>query len=403
VKAVPDFSEEWTPMTFTATGEPAASVELAPVADDFSAFIIAGAVSSDASKFERETEGRTPAQGIQDGIDAERLGFRRVFLSERWDLKEADVILAGIGALTTRLELATGIIVPTTRHPWMPAALGATMHACFGPRFVLGLGRGDAGAFRGMGIPMTTTKAMVESAQITRRLWGGESVSYTGQLGSFGALAFAETYQGPQPPIWIAGFCHERGAAAAAEAFDGVILPPMLTPDAVAAAVQRIRTACERIDRDPAEVRIVAPVVTAPDMDEVETISISAGRLVTYLQYPLYGDVLAGANNWDLETVNRMRNHEQFQGLARAADLTFHRHQMMGPASVIPWSWITDCSAVGTVAECVASLQRFLDAGADEVTTYGSTPRQNAALIEAWRDRPQAATPGRQRLGASAS
>src|SRR6201997_4257634 len=149
-------------MTFTAAGGPAASAELAPVADDFSAFIIAGAVSADATKFTRETEGRTPAQGIQDGVDAERLGFRRVFISERWDLKQADVILAGIGARTTRLELVTGVIVPTTRHPWMGAALGATMQSCFGPRFVLGLGRGDAGAFKGMGIEMTTYRAMVD-------------------------------------------------------------------------------------------------------------------------------------------------------------------------------------------------------------------------------------------------
>lgn len=384
-------------MTVAAAAAPTVDYGLAPVAEDFSAFIIAGQVSSDASKFARETEGRTPAQGIQDGVDAERLGFRRVLISERWDLKEADVILAGIGALTTRLELVTGIIVPTTRHPWMPAALGATMQSCFGPRFVLGLGRGDAGAFRGMGIPTTKTKAMVESAQITRRLWAGESVSYSGQLGKFDALAFAETYHGPQPPIWIAGFANDQGAAAAAEAFDGVILPPMLTPDAVAAAVQRIRTACERIDRDPSEIRIVAPVVTAPDMDDVEAMSISAGRLVTYLQYTYYGDVLATTNNWDLEIVNRMRNHEQFRDLNRAADLTFHRHEMLGPASVLPWKWITDCSAIGTVQECVDSLQRFRDAGADEVTTYGSTPRQNAALIAAWRDRPQAApqaTPG---------
>jgi hypothetical protein len=61
-----------------------------------------------------------------------------------------------------------------------------------------------------------------------------------------------------------------------------------------------------------------------------------------------------------------------------------------GPGSVIPWSWVLDCSAIGSVDECVTSLQRFIDAGADEVTTYGSTPRQNDALIEAWRKRPQA-------------
>jgi probable F420-dependent oxidoreductase len=378
-------------MATTTVGVARSEAELAPVCDDFSAYIIAGAVSADDSKFQRETEGRTPAQGIQDGVDAERLGFRRVLISERWDIKQADVILAGIGAKTTRLELATGIIVPTTRHPWSVAALGATMQSCFGPRFVLGLGRGEKGAFRGMGIPVTTTQSMIDSAKMTRRLWAGESVAYEGQLGSFDALQPHETYPGPQPPIWIAGFCHEMGARAAAEAFDGVILPPMLVPDATAAAVERIRVACEKLGRDPAEIRIVQPVVTAPNMDEFESRSISTGRLVTYLQYPYYGDILATANGWDLDVVNRMRNHELFQNLDRMGDLTYHRHQMVeGPGSVIPWEWILDCSAIGSPAECATSLQRFLDAGADEVTTYGSTPRQNAELIASWRERPQA-------------
>jgi alkanesulfonate monooxygenase SsuD/methylene tetrahydromethanopterin reductase-like flavin-dependent oxidoreductase (luciferase family) len=215
-----------------------------------------------------------------------------------------------------------------------------------------------------------------------------DTVAYSGQLGSFDGLTCHETFPGPQPPIWIAGFCHERGAAVAAEAFDGVILPPMLTSDAVAAAVTRIRSACEKIGRDPASIRIVAPVVTAPDMDDVETRSISAGRLVTYLQYALYGDVLATTNGWDLDVVREMRAHPQLMGAPRAADLTYHRHQMIdGPGAVLPWSWILDCSAIGSVDDCVRSLQRFIDAGADEIATYGSTPRQNAKLIEAWRQR----------------
>src|ERR1700722_20222291 len=109
-------------MSATAAEAPERSEGLAPVTEYFSAFIVAGAVSADDTKFQRETEGRTPAQGIQDGVDAERLVFRRVFISERWDIKQADVILAGIGARTTRLELATGIIVPTTRPLWSIAA-----------------------------------------------------------------------------------------------------------------------------------------------------------------------------------------------------------------------------------------------------------------------------------------
>jgi hypothetical protein len=60
---------------------------------------------------------------------------------------------------------------------------------------------------------------------------------------------------------------------------------------------------------------------------------------------------------------------------------------MMDVAAAVPDEHMLDCCAIGTVDECVTSLRRFLDAGADEVATYGSTPQQNASLIAAWRDR----------------
>ena len=55
------------------------------------------------------------------------------------------------------------MIDPTTRHVWLTAALAATMQACYGPRFVLGLGRGDDGYFRGTGIRMAAPLAMLSS------------------------------------------------------------------------------------------------------------------------------------------------------------------------------------------------------------------------------------------------
>ena len=50
--------------------------------DDLSAYVIAGRVRAHASD-ELETAARTPAQGIEDAVEAERIGFRRIFLSER--------------------------------------------------------------------------------------------------------------------------------------------------------------------------------------------------------------------------------------------------------------------------------------------------------------------------------
>jgi len=361
--------------------------QLAPVAEDMSAYVIAGAVTSEQEESEWETVSRTPAQGIEDGVGAERLGFRRVWLSERIDIKNADVILSGIGARTSRIELGTGVIDPTTRHPWVAAALAATMQACYGPRFVLGLGRGDDGYFRGTGIRMASYAFMADYIDIVRRLWNGDEVTYDGPVGNFDRMSFAETYHGPNPPVWFAGYAQPKGARLIAEHCDGVLLVPMMTPRAVRESVARIRSECERIDRNPDSIRIAALVVTAPDLDEFETRAIAHGRAVTYLQYKGYGETLCRVNHWNPKILDDIRNHERFSGLSQVADRVFQRHQMMDVAAKVPDEYMEDCSAFGTVDECVASLQRFIDAGVHEIATYGSTPAQNARLVAAWRER----------------
>jgi probable F420-dependent oxidoreductase len=372
----------------SSTAEPLTeSTGLAPVVQDMSAYVIAGAVTSQQEESEWETVSRTPAQGIDDGVTAERLGFRRVWLSERIDIKNADVILSGIGARTSRLELGTGVVDPTTRHPWMMAALAATMQACYGPRFVLGLGRGDDGYFRGTGIEMASFRYMADYIDILRALWRGETVTYDGPVGRFPAMSFSQTYHGEDPPVWFAGYGLPKGARLIAERCDGVLLVPMMTPQAVSESVARIRQECERIGRDPAEVRIAALVVTAPDMDDFETRAIAHGRAVTYLQYKGYGETLCDINHWDRRILDDVRNHQQFAGLTEVADRKFQRHQMMDVAAKVPDEYMSDCSAFGTVDECVASLERFVDAGAHEIATYGSTPAQNATLLAAWRER----------------
>jgi probable F420-dependent oxidoreductase len=373
--------------TLSAAAGGDAAGDLAPVAQDMSAFIVAGAVASEHKDAEYETVSRTPAQGIQDGVAAERLGFRRVWLSERIDIKWSDVILSGIAARTSRLEVCTGVIDPTTRHPWTAAAFGATMQACYGERFVMGLGRGDDGYLRGSGIRMASWSQMGDYIDILRELWAGKSVHYDGPVGTFADLSFAQTYHGALPPIWFGGFCNPRGARLAAEKADGVLLIPMMNPTAIAAAKQRVVEACERVGRDPDEVRIAALVVTAPDMAEAEARMIAHGRMVTYLQYPGYGEALCTANGWDHALLDKIRNHELFTNITQVADRAFQRHQLMDVAALIPDEHIWDCSAIGTVDECVTNLQRFIDAGADEIVTYGSTPAQNGELVAAWRDR----------------
>jgi probable F420-dependent oxidoreductase len=358
---------------------------LAPVVDSLSAYVIAGAVSSEHVDGEHQTTSRTPAQGIQDGVDAERIGFRRIWLSERLDIKTADVILSGIAARTSRLEVGSGVIAAGTRNPWLTAALGATMQACYGPRFVLGLGRGDKGSFRGSEIQVSSYKRTSDYIDIVRRLWTGEPVTYDGPAGRFDELRLSEPYHGDPPPIWLAGYAFPRGAQLIAEQADGVLLIPMLTPTAVAAAKERIAIACERVGRDPGTVRVAALVVTAPDLDGAETRALAHSRMVTYLTYPGNGETLVEVNGWDPAVLDAVRGHELLRGLKDVPDRVFQRHQLLKVADAVPDEYIRECSAIGTVSECVGSLQRFFDAGADEVAVYGSTPAQNAELVAAWR------------------
>ena len=359
----------------------------ADVLDDLSAYIISGAVAAEQKDVRFESDSRTPAQGIEDAVDAERLGFRSVWMSERWDIKEAGVILSGAAARTERITLATGMVCPSTRHPWQMAAFAATMQCCYGPRFVLGLGRGDNAIFRDMGLRMSTYRELTDYVAILKQLWAGETVTYDGSLGTFPALQFSEVYPGRRPPLWFGTFAKAKGAETAAACFDGVILPPILNPDATARAAQRLREACERIDRDPSTLRIVQCVVTAPELDDEETRALAHGRALGYLQYPGYGETLVEENGWSLEPVHELRAHKQLAASDKIADRRFHRHELLEPARLVPDEWMDETCALGSIEHCVERLGQFRDAGADEIATYGSTPAQNAGLLAAWRSR----------------
>jgi len=358
------------------------TTETKPI-EDLSAFIIAGRVKAHPSP-DSETAARTPYQGIEDAVEAEQIGFRRVFLSERWNLKEAALLLAAAGARTSRIDLGTGVLTPASRHPLHAAAIGSTMQAAFGPRFILGLGRGDDSVYAGTGMRGFSFDALVDYVGIVRGLWRGETVAYEGPAGSYQRLAMSDRHDGPDPEVWFGTFGLPKAAEATARAFDGVLLPPNMTPEATHASVSRIRTACERIDRDPASVRIAQCVITAPELDELETRQLAHGRAVTYLQAPGYRDALIRVNGWDPGIVQRLADHALFRGSDVIADNRFHRAELLGPAELIPDEWMHESCALGSVAECVTSLRRFRDAGADEIVTYGSTPGQNAGLARAW-------------------
>lgn len=349
---------------------------LAPVADDLSIFIICGRVQV------HEEPGFTHVgRALTDAVEAERLGFRRVWLSERFDLKDHGAILSGAAARTTRLGVGTGALAAPSRHPIVTASFGATMNALYGNRFVLGLGRGVPLP----DMPEYRIAELVDYARVVKSLWNGETATWRGtELKAVDALEDL-----PRPEIWYCTYGGPKAAAACADpVFDGVMLYPFLTAEAVHAAVTRMRGACEAAGRDPASLHVCHPIVTAPELDDFTTRAYAHARAVTYLEWPGHGEWLTSSNGWDQSVLAELRAHRQFATLTNGAvDQTFHRAQLMEPAKLVPDAWMEESCAIGSVEHCVDVLRSYRDAGADEIAIYGSTPAENAALIAAWRRR----------------
>lgn len=328
-----------------------------------------------------------PRVGLQEAIDAEQAGFNRIWLSERYDVKEMGVITGAVSALTSRIKFASGLIAAGSRHPLMTATWAATAQAMFGDRFAIGLGRGVADILLPQGMRCLNLRETADYASIVRRLLNGERVSYEGPLGSFPNMCMVDAPDMPPPPLILGCYGGDKAMDLAVRCFDGVFLMPFLTTDAVAESARFRDDAAERHGRDPAEVPIIHEVVVAPDLDEKATISVVHARALTYLMAGKYGNFLMRRNRWDPERLRPVREHPVFT-TARdgvTADQAFHRDQLVDAARLLPSDWIEPCAAIGSPADCVGDLQRYLRAGASEICMHGSAPSVLGPVLDSWR------------------
>jgi probable F420-dependent oxidoreductase len=347
---------------------------LAPVVEDLSLYVQGGRIKNAAAV-------------IDDAVEGERLGLYRIWLSERYDLKEAGVLLGGMAARTTRLELGTSALFPRSRPVIVTAALGATFQSAFGPRLTLGLGRSMGAYVQNANLRPLSFGELRDYAELYRRLWAGEMIDFDGSIGTFEGLHMADTYAGPPPRIFSVMLGGPKACrVAASPLFDGVYLQPFMTAEAVHNSVTWIREECERIGRDFGELRIVAPIVSAPEMTEEQERAYMHARMVTYIGQPGMLDVYEKLNSWDPSLADPVRNHPMFAADPDRVDHRFHRAELMEVAKLVPNRWVYDTSLTGSTRECVTKMQAYKDAGAHEICFYGSTPAENAGLIEAWRE-----------------
>jgi probable F420-dependent oxidoreductase len=324
----------------------------------------------------------TPRDLVAEVTDAERLGLGSVFLSERFNFKEAATLSGAAGALTERLGVATGATNHNTRHPMITATFGSTMHRLSEGRFALGLGRGFDPLFQVMGLPTITMAQMEDMAGLLRRLWHGEMIfGHDGPAGKFPYLGLDPSFDEDIPIMLVA--IGEKTLEFAGKVMDGVILHTFFSDETLERAVAAVRRGAEQAGKDPASVRVWSVLATVGDhIDEDLRLKKLVGRLATYLQG--YGDVLVKTNRWDPEVLARFRADERVTSVGGAIDAIATPDQLRSIAELLPEEWLA-ASATGSPEQCSARVLDQFDAGADGVILHGATPTELEPVLEAYR------------------
>ncbi len=321
-----------------------------------------------------------PNPGIKQAREAETIGLGGIFLSERWESKELGATMGALTQVTQDITLVAGLTHFGTRHPVVQAGMAQTLQMLSGNRFVLGYGRGVESHFRKMHIPTPKMQGLADYAMILRKLWAGETVTYNGPAGDWGELKLPQGYDTPPPLIF--GTIGPKTLAMAGANFDGVVLHPFLTVEGAARSIAIVRNAAKDAGRDPLAVKIYATVVAAPDtLDEAKRIDILEARAVSYFMHRELGLPIVKTNGWSEDAMNRLAE----TGLAAleygTGDAASKRRAMAKAASLLPPEWLTTGAATGSIANCVARLSDYIDAGVDHILLHGTTPDMQGDLI----------------------
>jgi probable F420-dependent oxidoreductase len=175
--------------------------------------------------------------------------------------------LGALAAVTTRIRLATGILIAPLRPPALLAKSAATLDVLSGGRLDLGVGVGwQEEEYRASGIPFGERwRRLDDTLRACRALWNDAPARFESET-----VTFEEIYSLPQPvqpggiPLWFGVAASERGVQRMAELGAGWM--PMETGfDELQAGARRIRGAVAAAGRDPAAfgVRAHLPVVRA--------------------------------------------------------------------------------------------------------------------------------------------
>lgn len=323
----------------------------------------------------------TPADAIEEAKQAEALGLGKVWLSERFDVKDAGVICSAALTVTKSIKVATAATNIHTRHPMVLATMCSSLHYLSGGRFELGLARGVNIRNDLMGLKKVSNQQLVEGIDILRKLWAGEKImGHNGTMGNLPYLSMGD-WLDAKIPIHFVGF-GAKSLRFAGEHFDGAHLHTFISDQGLRRAKSLIQEGEAKAGREANSVKVWSIIATSLNPSREDFLRKMVARMATYMQAPGYAEMLIDLNGWDMEVLEAFRANPIVSSMPGGIDSVATLEQLEEISPLIPDEWLP--AATGSAEECAKAWQNQLDNGADGIVIHGSTPEEFAPIVKAY-------------------
>jgi probable F420-dependent oxidoreductase len=172
-------------------------------------------------------------------------------------------VLAAIAAVTSRVRLATGILIAPLRPAVLLAKQAATLDQLSGGRLDLGVGTGwQREEYEAEGLDFAARgQLLTDTIAACKLLWRDTPADFESK-----SLSFRDIYCEPKPlqpngvPLWIAGTLNARNLERLVSYGDAWIPIMGETVEGIADGARRIRDEWARVGRDPNLLQVQAPL-----------------------------------------------------------------------------------------------------------------------------------------------
>jgi alkanesulfonate monooxygenase SsuD/methylene tetrahydromethanopterin reductase-like flavin-dependent oxidoreductase (luciferase family) len=171
---------------------------------------------------------------------------------------DALTTLTAIGAVTNRIELGTGSLIPF-RHPLVTALMAGTITQLVGPRLILGFGAGTFDhEFEAIEWGDRDRVELVRSnAEILRRVFTENDVDYSDANFTFRDVTIEPKPAGGRIPFWYCG-ATPRSARLAVEFCDGW-MPGRISLGTMAKRIEAMRALSEEQGKTMPTIAVIPP------------------------------------------------------------------------------------------------------------------------------------------------